>query len=334
MAEMTKRERVRAVLMGEEIDRTPVAFWGHDYVREWTAEGTAAAMLEMTEKWDLDILKVNPRATYYMEAWGSQADPSTDPTKGGELTSFGVEVAEDLLYVDIADPGAGAFAEQLDALQAIRDGLNGNVPFVQTVFSPLTVLGRMTEGGPKRVREFIAEDSAAVHQALDSVAETLAAYARTCVDVGADGIFYATVDWGTKNMISEEQYLEYGRPYDLRVLSAVRGAPLNMLHVCRSNNLLTTLLDYPVEVFNWDARAEGNPTLAEVAATSDRGIMGGIGQVKPLADGSPDEVAEEARDALRQTEGRRFILSAGCSISPQTPPENVAAALAVVRGSD
>jgi uroporphyrinogen decarboxylase len=331
MAEMNKRERVKAALLGEEVDQVPVSFWGHDYVREWSAEGTAEAMLEFQERWDLDLMKVNPRATYYMEAWGSAAEPSNDPTRGGELTSFGVEVAEDLLYVDIADPGAGVFAEQLDALQLIRDALKGEVPFVQTVFSPLTVLGRMTEGGPKRVKEFAAEDSAAVHQALDSIAEALGAYARTCVEIGADGIFYATVDWGTKDMVSKAFYQEYGRPYDLRVLTAVRGAPLNILHVCRSNNLLDSLIDYPVEALNWDTHGEGNPSLEAIRKKSGKGVIGGIGQVDPLLKGKKTAVASQAKEAIAGT-SRRLVLAGGCSISPQTPAENIEAAIKVARG--
>lgn len=332
MAEMNKRERIKAALGLEEVDQVPVALWGHDYTREWSSDSLAEAMLEFQERWDLDLLKVNPRATYYMEAWGSQVEPATESNKGPDLTSYGVEVAEDLGFVDIADPGEGVFAEQLDALQLIGEGLKGEVPFVQTVFSPLTVLGRLTEGGPDKIKEFMQEDSSAIHQALDSIAETLGAYSRTCVEIGADGIFYATVDWGTKDLASEEIYREYGRPYDLRVLAAVRGAPLNILHVCRDNNLLEMLLDYPVDCFNWDCTGRGNPGLAAIRDASGKAVMGGIGQVDPLATGSPEEVTAQAKDALDSTERRGLILSAGCSISPQTPLGNIQAVLAAARG--
>ncbi|MPZ23371.1 MAG: hypothetical protein GEU28_07470 [Dehalococcoidia bacterium] len=331
MADMTKRERVEGAVRGDAVDRVPVSFWGHDYIREWASEDTAAATLEFYERWDLDLVKVNPRATYYMEAWGCQVQPSDDPAEGPTITSCGVDVAADLLYVDIVDPAAGAFAEQLSALQLIGEGLSGGAPFIQTVFSPLSVLGRITEGGAQKVKEFMEEDSAAVHQALDAIAETLAAYARTCVEVGADGIFYATVEWGTRNLMTSEAYLEYGRPYDLRVLAAVRGAPLNVLHVCRSNNLLEMMLDYPVHALNWDIHAAGNPGLGDIRERSNKGVIGGIGQEQPMKTGSADEVSSQAREALDETGGRAFILSAGCSISPQTPAENIEAALAVAR---
>jgi uroporphyrinogen decarboxylase len=331
--EMNKRERVRAALMGEDVDRVPVSFWGHDYLREFSAEDTAAATLEFQERWDLDLVKVNPRATYYVEAWGSEVEPSNDATKGPEIKSFGIEVAEDLLFVDIADPGKGPFEEQLIALDIIGKALDGKVPLVQTVFSPLAVLGRLTDGGPKKVKQFMEEDSAAVHQALDSIAETLAAYSRTCVEIGADGVFFATVDWGTKNMMSKPLYMEYGRPYDLRVLAAVRGAPLNILHVCRSNNLLDMMLDYPVGALNWDARAAGNPSLKEIHEASGRGVIGGIGQDQPMSSGKAAEVKRQAADAIREMGRKWLVLAAGCSISPQTPDANIRAALSQARAA-
>ena len=65
MSGMSKRERVMAALQGGAVDHVPVSFWGHDFLREWSPEGLAAAMLESVQTYDYDFLKVNPRATYY-----------------------------------------------------------------------------------------------------------------------------------------------------------------------------------------------------------------------------------------------------------------------------
>ena len=59
---MNKRERVDAALRGAEVDHVPISFWGHSYVREWSAEGLAEAMLENYHAGDWDYMKVNPRA--------------------------------------------------------------------------------------------------------------------------------------------------------------------------------------------------------------------------------------------------------------------------------
>jgi uroporphyrinogen decarboxylase len=46
--------------------------------------------------------------------------------------------------------------------------------------------------------------------------------------------------------------------------------------------------------------------------------------------GTPVEVRSQARQAIEQTNGRRFILSTGCVIMTTTPTSNLRAAREVV----
>jgi uroporphyrinogen decarboxylase len=41
MQTMSHKERLRAALAGEPVDRVPVALWGHDFAREFSAQGLA-----------------------------------------------------------------------------------------------------------------------------------------------------------------------------------------------------------------------------------------------------------------------------------------------------
>ncbi len=330
MSGMSKRERVFAALRGEAVDRPPAGFWGHDFLREWSAQGLAAAMTESVSTLDYDFLKVNPRATYYAEAWGCRYRPSGDAVRGPETEASVLREAGDLDRIAAVDPAGGPFAEQLEALRLIGRGLKGGAPFVQTVFSPLSIVARLADSG-EPVRRWMSEAPEALHAALAAVSETLAGYSRACLDAGADGIFFATTEWATPDACTLEQYAAFGRPYDLRVLEAVGDAPFNVLHVCRPNNMLAGLLDYPAAAVNWAMHAPGNLSLAEVAAKTGKALMGGVDERHALLRGSPDDVAAEVREALRQTGGRRFLLAPGCSISPQTPPENLRAAMAAVR---
>jgi len=329
MAAMTKWERVRAALAGQEVDRVPAGFWGHDYLREWTLQGLVEATLERARQYNWDFIKVNPRATYYAEAWGNQHQPSRDVGHGPIMIDYVLKAADDLERIAALDVRQGPFGEQLQALRLIAGALQGEVPFVQTVFSPLMVVGLLAGGDLAAVRRHMREDGEALHRALSAVSETLAAYARACLDAGAGGIFFATVDWGTYDNATKEQYEEFGRPYDLPVLAAVAEAELNVLHVCRKNNMLESLLDYPVHVFNWAAEQSGNPSLADILKKTDKAVMGGVA-VPTMRGGTPERVAAEVAEALAQTEGRRFLLAAGCSISPSTPEANLRAALAAL----
>jgi uroporphyrinogen decarboxylase len=170
------------------------------------------------------------------------------------------------------------------------------------------------------------DNAESLRRALSAVAQTLAAYAAACLEAGAAGIFFATVDWGTHDSASEAQYAEFGRPYDLQVLKAVAGGQFNVLHVCRRNSMIKSLLDYPVQAFSWAAELSGNPGFREVLAATDRAVMGGIA-VETAAASAPESVAAEVRQALAETGGRRFLLAPGCSVPPETPEANLRAAL-------
>jgi uroporphyrinogen decarboxylase len=329
---MTKRERVLAALRGDAVDRPPAGFWGHDFLREWSAAGLAAAMLDSVRAFDYDFLKVNPRATYYAEAWGCRYRPSNDPARPPEVEQWLLKDASALERVRPLDGAAGPFAEQLEALRLIGSGLAGQVPFIQTVFSPLSVLARLANDRAPVLR-WMAEAPDALHAALAAVTETLAAYARASLDAGAAGIFFATTEWATYDASTPEQYDAFGRPYDLQVLEAAAGAPFNVLHVCRPNNMLERLLDYPAAAVSWAVHAPGNASLARARAKTEKAVMGGVDERHALLQGSPDDVRAQVRDALRETGGRGFLLAPGCSISPQTPPANLRAAIDAARAS-
>ena len=333
---MTKVERVKAALRGEEVDRVPVSFWGHDFLREWSAEGTAAAMLDAFRKYDWDYMKVNPRATYYAEAWGCRYRPSGDAMRAPETVNYVLKSAADLERIGPLDGTQGAFGEQLQALRLIADGLAGEAPFVQTVFSPLSVIARLADSDLAAIRGYMEEAPQALHAALGAVADTLVGYAAASIEAGASGVFFATVDWATYDNATVEQYDEFARPYDLRVLDAVRSADFNVLHVCKRRNMLDLVADYPVAAFSWSATDSTNPSILDGLELVSGAVMGGISHEGTLQQPEPAGVIEEFRRGMEQTGGRRWLVAPGCSIPPTTPAGNLRAvrdAVHAARGS-
>jgi uroporphyrinogen decarboxylase len=105
------------------------------------------------------------------------------------------------------------------------------------------------------------------------------------------------------------------------------------LHVCRNNNRLTDLLDYPVHAFHWAATGTDNPSLSDILARTDKAVMGGVSHDSTILGNRPEDVTAEARAAIDATGGRRFLLAPGCSIAPQTPEANLRAMIAAARAS-
>lgn len=329
---MNKRERVDAALRGAEVDHVPISFWGHSYVREWSAEGLAEAMLENYHAGDWDYMKVNPRASYHVEDWGATLRRSTDPNKGHTFTHVPVSGPEDWRRLRPLDPHAGVLGEQLEALRLIRAGLRGEAFFIQTIFSPLSVAKYLVGNRPEPVKASIEEHPDALRRALEVITETFATYAQACLDAGANGIFFATTGWASADALSRDQYQAFGREYDLRVLEPVVGkAPFHVLHNCGDNIYFDLLADYPVQAISWAATLPGNPTLGEGKQRTEKAVMGGVSEKTTLPNGTPDEVAAEVREAIAETGGRRVLIAPGCSIPPWTPKANLEAAAAAAR---
>lgn len=329
MSNSSHKERLRAAIAGQRTDRVPLSLWGHDFAREWSAEGLAEATIESYRRYDWDLVKVNPRFTYYFEAWGSRYEPTgaSQPRRlSNALARF-----EELADLPEVDPSKGVFGEQIEALRLIVSAVGAEVDVIQTAFNALTIAGNLLGMSPAEFVEAARGNPAAAHAGLARITRVIAAYGRACLEAGAAGLFFATVDWGTTDAATEDFYREYGRPYDLQVLAAVRSAPLNVLHVCRDHNLLDLLRDYPVAIFNWDVHGAGNLSLQAFASRTDSAVMGGIDR-RLLRQGTSADVRAQVEREFGAARPDRLIAAGGCSVDPSAPPANLDAVLSVLRG--
>ena len=307
---MTRTERVMAAVNGAEVDRVPVCFWHH-----FQPEGSGRAMAEATlrffdDEFDLDIAKVMPDIPY--------------PFPQRSISN----VNDWRLFEPIDQLRSRYFRERAESVALLRDVLGFDTPVIMTVFSPLAEAMYAA-----RDRELFmahaAEHPVVIHEALSIIAENLAAHMRDIIAAGADGVFFS-IQGATSAIMSEQQYREFGRPYDLMALRGAGNGWLNVLHVHGERDLMfEQILDYPVQVLSWSDRLAG-PSLREARVMTSKCLMGGWNEFGPLSNGPEDQIEAEARDALAQTGGRKFILANGCSVPDETDPRWLEAARAIV----
>ena len=334
MPQLTKRERVDAALKGEAVDRVPVSAWRHFIADERQPDTLARASLRHFYDFDWDWLKVNPRATYYAEAWGNRYNYGLYDGVLPRLISGPIESPADLEKIEAVKPTNGVFAEQLELVQQIKAGIGG-AHFLQTIFSPLSVLAFIVarprannfeaaaQAQQADVRRFIAANPQGAHIALNNIAATLAKYAAATVDAGASGLFFAIVKLARQGMLTEAEHEEFGKPYDLQVLQAVQGAPFNLLHICGPQVYFESALQYPVHAINWAAVGQYNPTIGEASQLALQTLVGGVDELGALQNGTPEQVIKEAQAAIRATGGRHFLLTPGCGTSVDVPNANL-----------
>ncbi len=323
---MNKKERVDAALRGDKVDRVPASMWGHDFEREWNTQTFTEAMVENFTRYDWDFMKVNPRTSYMVEGWGVKVRPSGEKYTGPVYESSPIRTASDWKRLRPLEPDRGVLTEQLKAIQLLSHAVGYDAYFVQTIASPLGVAKYLAGNKREPVLQTLREDRSAMHTALRVITETSTSFAIACMEQGASGIFYATNGWASTDLLTADQYREFGEQYDIEFLDAIkRRSKFTILHNCGSHIYFDQLASYPVQAISWDSKAEGNPSLGEGKRRSGKAVMGGINQNTTLKNGSPAQVQEEVAQAIEQTSSKHFLLAPGCAIAPETPAKNLAA---------
>jgi len=326
MGEMGKSDRLMAAIRGEAVDRPPVALWRHFPGDDQRPEDLARATVAFQRRYDFDFVKVTPASSFCLRDWGGE-DRWTGNMEGTrDYIVHPIQSADDWRELRLLDPAEGALGAQLQCLHLIGDELAGEVPFIQTIFNPLSQAKNLV--GPERLLVHLRYHPDALRAGIEMIAETTCRFIVAAREAGIAGVFFA-VQHAQYGLLSEEEYNIFGRPYDLRVLDAAQGLWLNVLHLHGTDVMFNLLADYPVQVVNWHDR-ETWPALAEAKERFSGAVCGGLQRWDVMVRGTPDRVREQAANAIVQTEGERFILGTGCVTPIVAPTSNIHAARAAV----
>jgi uroporphyrinogen decarboxylase len=329
----TAKERFSATIAGEIPDRPPVAAWTHFVNSENGAQALAEATTQYTKTWGWDWVKINPRATYYAEAFGAQFDPSDYRDVLPRLVSPALDSTSEFGSLEPREARqTPVLAEHLEASLILREALP-ELPLIHTVFSPLTILfqlvgldsflgswtlyGADPDSAPQH-RQVVEADPSALAHALNTITETLSGFVTELLDQGIDGIFFAEL--GVASLVDRHVFDELARPYDLQVLeAAARGT--RILHTCASNSHPEWFADYPIEVIQWDSHAEGNPPLdAEIGHIR----LGGVSQ-QLFGTANTQLIENQTRAARELAKQQPLLLSPNCALPQETTQQNLAA---------
>lgn len=114
METMTKRERIRNVLEGKPVDRTPVGFWLHFPEEMHHGEKAIEAHLDFMKATDTDILKIMNENILY--------DGNTKIERLGDISKFRGFSRKDAIFQD-----------QMEIIKRIADKAKGEYPIMSTI---------------------------------------------------------------------------------------------------------------------------------------------------------------------------------------------------------
>lgn len=286
-AALGRKERIDRAMRGADVDRQPFSLWQHFRLR--TAEAHAEATLDFHRRYRTDLVKVMSEFPY--------------PKPAGKWYEL--------------RPEGNPFPQQIRALELIRDGLQGAAYFIETVFNPWRVAQKLSSN--EEVRKLKEEKPQALLDAMEAIAQSEIHHARLALAAGAAGVFLS-VDGAVAAELSPEEYAKFSAPFDQRILEAVSGARLNVLHLHVEPEYLGLFQGFPTAILNYSQRVSGIP-MPEMRCQFGAVLAGGIDEVDYRALGL-DELRGQW-EAASKSAGPKFILTPGCSVPDGSTPEEL-----------
>jgi uroporphyrinogen decarboxylase len=320
---MNKRERLERTMAGEKPDRLPVALWRHWPGDDQRANDLAQSILAFQNQWDFDFVNIMPARHYAVidqglqDRWGGALDGTR------ETTRYGVTRSLEWTELRRLEPNRGSLGQQIETLMLLQQAFGEETPFILTIYSPLTQAG-MLAGAGNTVRHLRTHPER-LKTALAVITDNMLRFIEALRKVGLAGIFYAT-EFAGYDMMSEEEYRDFGCPYDLKILEALpTNWWFNIVHISNTAPMLEVTATYPIQVLSWNDR-ESFTALSKGKTKFGGTVCGGLSRRQPVHLGMPGEVRDQAVEAVEQTYGRKFILSTGSPLLITTPYANIRAA--------
>ena len=326
MTKITHRKRLERTLSGERPDRVPVALWRHFPVDDQSPQRFAAAVINFQRIFDFDLVKFTPASSFCLKDWGVEDSWNGSMEGTRDYVRRVIQKPEDWTKLNALDPRKGYLGEQLASLEILVKELGPETPVIQTIFNPLSQAKNLV--GPTEILVHLRQYPEVFHEGLQTITESTRRFVEEVITTGAAGIFFA-VQHASYNLLSVDEYQRFGRPYDLEVLEPVETLWLNMLHLHGTDIMFDKFMDYPLQIINWHDR-ETAPNLFDAHRNYDGVICGGLRRHETMVLGTPQDIQNEAQNAIEQTNGTRFILGTGCVTPIIAPFGNLMAARTVV----
>lgn len=221
---------IRALLK-QDVERTPVWMMRQAgrYLPEYRAvRSKAGSFMQLCTNPELACeVTLQPLERFAFDAAILFSDILTIPDAMGLGLSFAegegpqfakpVRTAEDIKQLPIPDPES-ELRYVIDAVRLIKTNLQGRVPLIGFSGSPWTLATYMVEGKSsksfQKVKSLMFEQPQLMHQMLDKLAQSVAAYLNAQIAAGADAVMVFDT-WG--GMLSHDDYLEFSLRYAKQV---------------------------------------------------------------------------------------------------------------------
>ena len=341
MKEMTSLQRCMAVLNGEVPDMLPVIPQSFMYAVETAGlkisdvnkdgRKMAQAHILSQEKYGYDGCVIDFDDASIAEAIGAKVifredEPATVDEEQPVLKDLG-----DIYELPLPDPQkSGRLCEWLEATRTLVDAIGDHVFIMGRADQGPFSIACLLRGTTQFMMDLLSEDPQVIADVIEYCRQASVLFAKAQKDAGAHATSIGDALAGP-NLISPDMYRQFALEPEKKMTEEVQayGIPLS-LHICGNTNAIIgdmgTTGARILEV-DWKLDMEEARRLVPM----DTILMGNVDPSFPLVHGTPAEVDAAVKKLVEATRGKSHIISSGCAMGRNTPPENFKAFIAAAR---
>jgi MtaA/CmuA family methyltransferase len=335
---LNSKQLVAGALAGNPTPRTPTGPLAVHFCarvagvssRRYSHEAAVLAdcVLRYYERFRPDAIWLSADTWVSAQAMGAAVGATGDDQPLGGIGPPLITTIRDLDRLAPPDPGTqGRYPLMLEALTRLVARL-GKAVFIVACFDqyPFSLAAELL--GLNQIMLRLAEDRELIEAVMERCVAYGLAYGRALGAAGADLLSGGDSPAG---LIGPRVYREVAWPWEKRLIAGLKAATAKpvSLHICGDATLLLAdMAASGADVLEIDHQVDLTKACATVGP--DITLWGNLDPVGLLAQGSSEQVRRAAQAALRTVRAcghRRFVLSSGCTLAPETPPENLAAML-------
>jgi uroporphyrinogen decarboxylase len=331
---------IRALLK-QDVERTPVWMMRQAgrYLPEYRAvRSKAGSFMQLCTNPELACeVTLQPLERFAFDAAILFSDILTIPDAMGLGLSFAegegpqfakpIRTAEDIKQLPIPDPES-ELRYVIDAVRLIKTNLQGRVPLIGFSGSPWTLATYMVEGKSsksfQKVKSLMFEQPQLMHQMLDKLAQSVAAYLNAQIAAGADAVMVFDT-WG--GMLSHDDYLEFSLRYAKQVKDLLKlerdGQKIPAILFTKGGGLwLESMANIGYDGLGLDWQTDIAQARARVG--NQVALQGNMDPITLYA--KPEVIREKVGKILHSYgQGSGHVFNLGHGILPDINPEHVKA---------
>lgn len=217
----------------------------------------------------------------------------------------------------------GRPAEAIKAMEILAKSHGENYAVVAGNTGPFTLTGNLVNTENMIFGMMMAPEE--VDKWVDAVNPIVTAYTNALMDAGAD-VVQCSEPSGSTDMLAPDMFEEAtGR--HIRVCLKPRADKYTVLHICGDTYPILDQMDATgVSGLSIEEKVEPEKAVEKIGHKT--ALVGNVGSVRPLFQGTPEEVEAAAK---RSAAAGFNIISSGCGIAVATPDANMEAMVRAIK---